>query len=56
MTYVVYANVKIGSHDAEVLQKTALTYDNTLTLLTCEDELTEGGYASRRIVSAKYIN
>lgn len=56
MTYEVYANEKIGSHDADALQKTALVYENTLTLLTCEDELSEGGYASRRIVSAKYID
>ena len=56
MTYEVYANEKIGSADADALQKSALAYDNTLTLLTCEDELPEGGYASRRIVSAKYID
>lgn len=56
MTFEVYANEKIGSHDTEALRKAALVYDNTLTLLTCEDELPEGGYASRRIVSAKYIN
>ena len=54
--FVVYANEKIGAGDADALQKSALVYENTLTLLTCEDELPEGGYASRRIVSAKYIN
>ena len=29
--------------------------DNALVLITCEDELPEGGYASRRIVSAKRV-
>lgn len=29
--------------------------DSGLTLLTCEDELPEGGYASRRVISAKPI-
>ena len=53
LIYEVYANVKIGSHDADALERTASLYENTLTLLTCEDELPGGGYASRRIVSAK---
>ena len=56
LRFTVYANEKIGAGDADALQKSALVYENTLTLLTCEDELPEGGYASRRIVSAKYIN
>ena len=56
LRFTVYANEKIGAGDADALQKSALAYENTLTLLTCEDELPEGGYASRRIVSAKYIN
>ena len=55
MTFEVYANEKIGSRDASTLETAALAYENTLTLLTCEDELPEGGYASRRIISAKLI-
>ena len=55
MTFEVYASGKIGARDAAALEKAALAYENTLTLLTCEDELPEGGYASRRIVSAKRV-
>jgi LPXTG-site transpeptidase (sortase) family protein len=54
LRFTVYLNEKIGAGDADALQKSALVYENTLTLLTCEDALPEGGYASRRIVSAKY--
>ena len=48
----VYANTLIASDDVEALREAAASYENTLTLLTCEDERPEGGYASRRIVSA----
>ena len=53
LRFTVYLNEKIGAGDVEGLQRAAGMYDNTLTLLTCEDELPEGGYASRRIISAK---
>ena len=52
-SFTVYLNEKIGAEDIEGLQQAAGMYDNTLTLLTCEDEMSEGGYASRRITSAK---
>ena len=55
MTFEVDASGKIGARDAAALEKAAVAYENTLTLLTCEDELPEGGYASRRIVSAKRV-
>ncbi len=55
MTYEVYGNQKIGSHDVKALEEAAVMYENTLTLLTCEDERPEGGYASRRIVSARLM-
>ena len=51
--FTVYLNEKIGSADINALRQAASLYGNTLTLLTCEDELPEGGYASRRIVAAK---
>ena len=51
--FEVYANEKIGAQDREALEKIASAFENTLTLLTCEDERPEGGYASRRIVAAK---
>ena len=52
-SFTVYLNEKIGAADIEGLQQAAGMYDNTLTLLTCEDEMSDGGYASRRIISAK---
>ena len=55
MTFEVYASRTIGADDMGALEKTASLYENTLTLLTCEDELPEGGYASRRIVSARKL-
>ena len=56
MIYEVYANAKIGANDMDGLEQYAAAYYNTLTLLTCEDERVEGGYASRRIVSARRVN
>ena len=53
--YEVYANEKIGSHDAAGLYRIASAFESTVTLLTCEDERPEGGYASRRIVTAKQV-
>ena len=55
LRFEVYANEKIGSADVEGLRQTAEVCEDSLTLLTCEDELPEGGYANRRIVSAKLI-
>ena len=54
LRFRVYENTGIASDDMEALQQTAAMYDNTLTLLTCEDQRPEGGYASRRIVSAVF--
>lgn len=51
MTFRVYESAKIGASDFAALRQSVLRYDTTVTLLTCEDELPEGGYASRRIVS-----
>lgn len=53
--FSIYANEKIGAMDGATLNELASRYENTLTLLTCEDERPEGGYASRRIVAAKAI-
>ena len=55
LRFEVYANEKIGSADVEGLRQTAEVCEDSLTLLTCEDERPEGGYANRRIVSAKLI-
>ena len=37
----------------DILAEIAAMYENSLTLITCEDEMPEGGYASRRIVAAR---
>lgn len=55
LIYEVYSNQKIDAHDVTGLSRAAARFSNTVTLLTCEDELPEGGYASRRIVSAKLL-
>ena len=51
--FVVYASEKIGSSDAAALERIARMDENSLTLLTCEDEMPAGGYASRRVVAAR---
>lgn len=55
MIFEVHTNEKIEAHDWETLKKYACLSDKTLTLLTCEDERPEGGYASRRIISAYLV-
>lgn len=56
LIFEVYSNEKINEYDFETLYRTGFMYDNTVTLLTCEDERPEGGYTNRRIVSAKLVN
>ena len=55
MGFEIYSNEKIGAHDVKGLYRIASQFDSTVTLLTCEDELPEGGYASRRVVTAKQV-
>ena len=52
-SFRVYASEKIGAADMAKLEQIAMQDENSLTLLTCEDELPEGGYASRRVVAAR---
>ena len=54
--FAVYANEKIAETDIRGLQRIAERFDDSLTLITCEDERTEGGYANRRIIAAKPID
>lgn len=56
LIFEVYSNEKINEYDFETLYRIGFMYDNTVTLLTCEDERPEGGYVNRRIVSAKLVN
>lgn len=51
--YVVYANEKVSETDYEAVEQIATMFDNSITMITCEDETLEGGYANRRIVAAK---
>ena len=55
LIFEIYANEKISEFDYETLYKTGFQYDQTVVLLTCEDERAEGGYSSRRIVAGKLI-
>ena len=55
LIFEIYANEKISEYDYETLYKTGFQYDGTVTLLTCEDERADGGYASRRMVAARLI-
>lgn len=56
MIFEVYSNEKINEYDYEALYQSGAQFENTVTLLTCEDERPEGGYTNRRIVSARKIN
>ena len=51
--YSVFANEKIGDDDFAGLERISNLQENAVILLTCEDELAEGGYANRRVVAAK---
>ena len=55
MSFRVFDSRKIGATDFDTLYQVAESSDITVTLLTCEDELPEGGYASRRIVTGKLM-
>ncbi len=54
-TYAVYANVKAAETDFEAVDHVADAFDNTLILITCEDEMVSGGYANRRIIAARKV-
>ncbi len=54
--FTVYANEKIAETDIRGLQRIAERFDDSLTLITCEDERVEGGYANRRIIAAKPVD
>ena len=51
--FSVFANEKIAANDLAEAERLLNSCENSLVLITCEDELPEGGYASRRIVAAK---
>ncbi|MBQ6510167.1 MAG: class F sortase [Flexilinea sp.] len=53
--FEVYANEKIAEDDIAGLEDIMDVWPRSVTLMTCENERTEGGYANRRIVAAKPI-
>ena len=54
--FEVYMNTKIDEFDFAGLYKISESDEHSLTLITCEDERPEGGYANRRIIAAKPIS
>lgn len=56
LSFTVYANEKIAEDDITGLAAIAERHPGSLILITCEDERLEGGYASRRVISAKSGN
>ena len=53
--YTVYANEKVSENDFSAVEKIAAMFENSITMITCEDERIEGGYVNRRIVAAKLL-
>lgn len=51
-TFTVYANVSINAGDIAALERVASEKENTLILITCEDEQVNGNYSHRRIIAA----
>lgn len=51
-SFTVVENELLSAFDAETLEAMANQFENTLTLITCENELSEGGYANRRVITA----
>lgn len=54
-SFSVYANERIDAADIAGLERIASRFADAVTLLTCEDEMPEGGYAHRRVIAAKPI-
>lgn len=53
LVYVVYDNIKVAADDLQAVYAAADRYPNTMTLITCEDERSDGGYTNRRVVCAR---
>ena len=51
LSYKVYANELLSPTDSDLIYKKAIP--GSIVLLTCENEMPEGGYASRRVVFAE---
>ena len=53
LTYTVYANELFEPDDFDLVEKKASEFDNSVVLITCENESIDGGYLNRRVVFAK---
>ncbi len=53
LEFSVYANELFGPDDFNLVRQKAEEFENTLVLITCENEAEDGGYLNRRIVFAK---
>ena len=51
--FTVFANKKVSETDFEAVDQIVESCEDTLIMITCEDEKVSGGYANRRIVAAK---
>lgn len=54
-TYEVYANAQFDASDFAGVVEQASEYEDSLALITCEDETIDGGYAHRRVVFARAV-
>ena len=54
--FTVYANEKVSETDFKTVDQIAGAFQDALILITCEDEMISGGYASRRIVAAGKVD
>ena len=55
MTFRVFANELLAPDDMEKIAEIAGNEENTLVLITCENESADGGYLNRRAVFAKPV-
>lgn len=53
ISFSVYANELLAPTDMEKVASVAEQFENSLVLITCENETVEGGYANRRVIFAK---
>ena len=54
--FEVYLNTKISEYDFSGLYEISNAEERSLTLITCEDQRTNGGYENRRIIAARPVD
>ena len=54
--FEVYLNTKISEYDFSGLNEISNAEERSLTLITCEDQRTNGGYENRRVIAARPID